>query len=244
MEVRLIVDAPASGAQNMAVDEVLLASASEHSIASLRFYGWSEPVVTLGYFQSYAAGESHVPSRDCPRIRRSTGGGAIVHDRELTYSFAVPLRDRWAAAPQAWYDLMHETLVGVLADLQIEARQHAKDLAETDEAFLCFQRRAVGDVVVGEYKVCGSAQRRHRNAMLQHGSLLLARSPQAPELPGLAELGGSVMSSEDLRQAWLKKIKMRHPLSFMPGKLSEDEQRQVERMMAERYSVAAWNRKR
>lgn len=244
MEARLIVDAPAEGAWNMAVDEVLLGSASERSALTLRFYQWAQPVVTLGYFQAYADGERHEPSRDCLRIRRSTGGGAIVHDRELTYSLAVPTRDRWASPPHEWYDLLHRSLVDVLADLGIVAMQHAADLEETDEAFLCFQRRSTGDVVVDSYKVCGSAQRRHHQSMLQHGSVLLARSVHAPELLGLEDLRRAAISVDELREAWLAELVRRLGFDLVPGELTESERQAAERVMLERYAADSWNRKR
>ncbi|MFM2093107.1 MAG: Octanoyltransferase LipM [Planctomycetota bacterium] len=244
MEARLIIDAPAPGAWNMAVDEVLLGSASERSALTLRFYRWAEPVVTLGYFQAYAGGDRHEPSRACLRIRRSTGGGAIVHDRELTYSLAVPTRDRWASPPQEWYELLHRTLVDVLADFGIVAKQHAAELEETDDAFLCFQRRSTGDVVIGSYKVCGSAQRRHHQSMLQHGSVLLARSEHAPELPGLEDLQGAEIAVDELREAWLAELVKRLGFALVPGELTESERQAAERVMFERYAADSWNRKR
>ena len=65
MEARLIIDAPAPGAWNMAVDEVLMGSASERAALTLRFYRWAMPVVTLAYFQAFAGGDRHEPSLAC-----------------------------------------------------------------------------------------------------------------------------------------------------------------------------------
>ena len=74
----------------MAVDETLLFDAAENGTATLRFYSWDEPTLSLGYFQRYADREQHTASRTCAVVRRQTGGGAILHDRELTYSLALP----------------------------------------------------------------------------------------------------------------------------------------------------------
>ena len=74
----------------MAVDEVLLDAAAVREQLSLRFYGWSEPTLSLGYFQRVADRKQHIASRECPLVRRLSGGGAILHDDELTYSFATP----------------------------------------------------------------------------------------------------------------------------------------------------------
>src|SRR5262245_54691837 len=85
MLCRLIVDGAAGGPWNMAVDETLLESAAASGAASLRFYGWSEPTLSLGYFQRAAARQTHATSLGCPMVRRPSGGGAILHDWELTY---------------------------------------------------------------------------------------------------------------------------------------------------------------
>src|SRR3954447_24341632 len=87
---RLIIDPRAPGPHNMAVDEALLIDAAEHNTAALRFYSWNEPTLSLGYFQNYADRHQHAASLACAVVRRQPGGGAILHDRELTYSLALP----------------------------------------------------------------------------------------------------------------------------------------------------------
>ena len=91
---RLLFDTPAEGAWNMAVDETLGEIAAESGIATLRFYGWSRPTLSLGYFQNYDERLSHSASMNCAIVRRASGGGAILHDRELTYSLALPCAER------------------------------------------------------------------------------------------------------------------------------------------------------
>src|SRR5688572_3671775 len=90
---RLIIDPPARGAWNMAVDELLLEEACRGARA-LRLYQWSEATLSLGYFQAAAERTEHTASRDCPLVRRASGGGAIVHHRELTYCLAMPVAER------------------------------------------------------------------------------------------------------------------------------------------------------
>ena len=92
-DVRLIIDPPSPGPWNMAVDEVLLMDAVENGNATLRFYQWSEPTLSLGYFQAFADRKQHFASRNCAIVRRQSGGGAILHDHELTYSFVLPPGD-------------------------------------------------------------------------------------------------------------------------------------------------------
>jgi lipoate-protein ligase A len=243
--IRLLIDGPASGAWNMAVDEVLLESASS-GVATLRFYQWEEPTLSLGYFQSLADREGHTASRQCPIVRRTTGGGAIVHDRELTYSIALPRSDRATIRDSTGlYDLAHETLIGILAELGIPAVQYntialpcsSEEQARQTKPFLCFQRRACPDVICRGAKIAGSAQRRRRGALLQHGSVLLGRSAAAPELPGIVELAGTAISPDLLADRWLVALAARLGTAFRPGSLSNPERERAEVLASERFSA-------
>src|SRR5436190_15116613 len=95
--LRLIIDPPLIGPMNMAIDEALLESAATDGVATLRLYQWSEPTLSLGYFQAAEERERHQASTNCPLVRRASGGGAILHDRELTYSLALPEKSPSAA---------------------------------------------------------------------------------------------------------------------------------------------------
>src|SRR5688500_20216584 len=99
MTSRLLLDVPAPGAWNMAVDEALLESAALENRCTLRFYRWSEPTLSLGYFQRYEDRRQHAASLSCACVRRASGGGAILHDHELTYSLAVPPTHPLARSP-------------------------------------------------------------------------------------------------------------------------------------------------
>ena len=77
VRVRLIIDPPASGAWNMAADEAMLLSAERTGISTVRLYSWERPTLSLGYFQATVLRDQHAASRDCPIVRRSSGGGAI-----------------------------------------------------------------------------------------------------------------------------------------------------------------------
>ena len=205
---RLIIDPPASGIWNMAVDEALLQSAAERGITTLRLYQWEVPTLSLGYFQSAADREQHAASRDCLLVRRASGGGAIVHDRELTYSLTVPLSDSRLSSATDLYDAVHLSLVECFAEFGIRTSFYGKEEYNSQtptsdgEPFLCFQRRACGDIVSGNVKVVGSAQRRRRGAVLQHGSILLSRSDSAPELQGLREVAGRPMPAAAIAERW------------------------------------------
>lgn len=194
-----------SGVENMALDQRMLEVAAERQCVLLRVYRWSEPTLSLGYFQPYAERASHPDSSKLAVVRRATGGGAIVHHFDWTYCIAVPdtcvvrsdgkgkLAQNKIGASQWLYDCMHDAVVQWLRGLAIDAHKWSQACAIDDgkagrdkRAFLCFERRSCGDVVWGSEKVMGSAQRRIPGAVLQHGSLLLAPSPHAPLLRGLA----------------------------------------------------------
>lgn len=203
-----LVDVPRTGAANMAIDQRMLEYAAGHGRPILRVYQWAEPTLTLGYFQKYASREEHAASRTLPVVRRSTGGGAIVHHHDWTYSVALPgqlLPSASGAGGNALgpalsvYDWIHDAVVDWLGELGWAAHKWEEDCrVESDKApascsFLCFQRRSPGDVIVGDSKVLGSAQRRYKGAVLQHGSLLKSKSPYAPNLTGLLELTGDTV---------------------------------------------------
>jgi lipoate-protein ligase A len=243
----LIVDHPASGAWQMAVDEVLLETAASGGISSLRFYQWSEPTLSLGYFQSQADRAKHGASRGCQLVRRQTGGGAIVHDVELTYCLALHMPERSAAAAARLYQVAHTALADVLAARGVEVtvlKGRQEERNEASKPLLCFERRALGDVLLGDSKICGSAQRRLKGAVLQHGSLLLGRSESAPELPGLAELTGKRWKVEDFIEPWARELADRLALHWTDDALSPEELSRVRSLAIEKYSAASWNARR
>jgi lipoate-protein ligase A len=246
MLCRLIHDSAASGAWNMAVDESLLATAAAKGLCTLRFYGWEEPTLSLGYFQDHADRASHPPSNQCPCVRRASGGGAILHDREITYSFSVPARSHWAKKHLALYEAFHATLVEVFAARGVSASlcQETGGGRQSRQPFLCFERRAPGDVLVGKNKIAGSAQRRFNGAVVQHGSILLDRSTCAPELPGLNDLGSGEFARKDLLAAWLQILVEKLPLELQPDSLSLVESRHAAQLIEEKYGSEDWNRHR
>ena len=97
---------------------------------------------------------------------------------------------------------------------------------------------------MGGVKVAGSAQRRCRGAVLQHGSLLLARSPAAPELDGLKELTGKALDAEEFIQAWLEELGSVLGVAWRREALAEGHRRRAAALLAEKYSAAAWTENR
>ena len=184
-------DPPLDGPTNMARDEHLLHSESLRP-GALRIYGWDPPTLSLGCFQRYDE-IARLPAelRNLPIVRRLTGGGALLHDREVTYCLglddSVPIARQ---PPVALYRLAHDAWRAALAQ-HGQFAEMAPDSAPLPTPrtgpFFCFARPGRTDLVVAGKKLLGSAQRRMRGRVLQHGSLLLGQ--RFASHPG-ADLGG------------------------------------------------------
>jgi len=226
----------------MAVDETLMEWSGATGGCCLRFYRWREPTLSLGYFQAYEDRNRHAASLDCPAVRRVSGGGAILHDVELTYSFVLPRGHRLARGRLALYEAVHTTLVEVLSQWGVKASLCGGEDRKTTgkQPFLCFQRRAPGDVLVGQTKVAGSAQRRSAGAVLQHGSVLLTRSAAAPELEGLEEVRGTSIEGDRLVRLWLENLGRRLRLTWEDQRLGEPELERVAELVEGKFGTDSW----
>ena len=247
MECRLVFDPPADGAWNMAMDEALRESTGRAGQGGcLRFYQWAVPTVSLGYFQHYADRRGHASSQGCPLVRRATGGGAIVHDRELTYSFSTVIGAPIRSGLTSLYEVFHQGLIEELAWRGIVARLCRAPGAQSreQEPFLCFQRRAERDVLLGDAKIAGSAQRQHRRTLLQHGSVLLRRSDAAPELDGIWELASTGIDPKELADGWAQRVAVSLGLTLRPGRATEDEREAAERFCQARFGHPGWTERR
>ncbi len=189
------IDPPLSGETNMAIDEALLRDATPESPVVLRVYSWEQPTLSLGYFQSWDDCRAVPGLSDLPWVRRKTGGGAIVHDQEITYSILIPeTRNKSTKGHSALlYRAIHGSAVENLQRLGWDAKLSETCTCSTstnqkEEPFLCFSRRSPVDLIIGSDKIMGSAQRRTSAGLLQHGSLLIRHSATTPELIGLTEL--------------------------------------------------------
>ena len=185
-ELKLIIDPPQPGSLNMAVDQdILNAVEAGESGPVLRFYRWQEPTISLGYFQKDSEVDSLDPElKALPVVRRITGGGAILHDKELTYSLILPLeRALVGGNVNDLYSLVHDIMIKLLNTAGIPALYRGfTDPGNSQRGpFFCFARNHSLDIVTPAGKLLGSAQRRLKNAVLQHGSLILEkRFPQQP----------------------------------------------------------------
>jgi lipoate-protein ligase A len=253
-DCRLIVDPPLEGAWNMAVDEALLEDAADRGTATLRFYQWREPTLSLGYFQPYQQRFSHAASRDVALVRRLSGGGALLHDRELTYSLCLPAAHPMARQSAELYHVVHRAAIRVAARWNLQASlvgEHAMLTPSEEEPFLCFSPRNAADVVLaasgtdtGDAKIIGSAQRRRRGAVLQHGSLLLGASAAAPELDGVNDLCVGPISAADVILPWQEALAADLGLRLAAGPLPSDLRETAQRLQAEKFAAKSWTQRR
>lgn len=191
----VILDPPQTGEINMAVDEALLKNAAPNWPIVMRVYQWDRPTLSLGHFQRLEDRDSNPLIAELPWVRRKTGGGAIVHDSELTYSIVIPNRMDQSTKrhSELLYRSIHLSLVENLRSLGWDAKLSESCTCRTNgsvvpEPFLCFSRRSPVDILVNGDKIVGSAQRRSATGLLQHGSFLLRRSQSTPELCGLLDI--------------------------------------------------------
>ena len=178
---RFINDTARTGPWNMAVDEMLFDMVASSGTPVLRFYSWIQPTLSIGYFQPYhqAASWHYLngsPSLDV--VRRLTGGGAILHQHEITYS--VISNDRHFFPIQTingTYQQIAFALQCGLKQLGINVKLASlpknKSMKHRTHRAACFACSQNHEILYGEKKLIGSAQRRTDHAFLQHGSILI-----------------------------------------------------------------------
>jgi len=242
LTVRLLPFASNDGPTNMAADEALLASAAR-GVASLRFYGWDRTTLSLGYFQREAGRLADPQLAELPFVRRPTGGGAIIHHpHELTYALAVPLVRPWQAH-RNWLR-MHEIISAALRDHGVGTFLFKPEGEPSSHSFLCFKHFTAGDLMIDWYKVAGSAQRKQRGALLQHGSIMLEQPPFTTALYGIGDMTAMKIEPTVLADYIVRHLNEDLGWQIEPGEWSCEEREAIASLAANRYRSDAWNRKR
>jgi lipoate-protein ligase A len=175
---RLIIDdAPRSGASNMAIDQAMAeACAAGEAPPTLRFYRWQPPAVSLGRLQPIAEIDlAAVEAHGYEVVRRSTGGRAILHVDELTYSVAAAKEEpRVSGGVMDAYLRLSNALLAGLQEIGLSATKAGGDVrAGKDVSAACFEAPSAYEITAGGRKLLGSAQSRRVGYVLQHGSLPL-----------------------------------------------------------------------
>ena len=169
---RLILDPKRNGYYNMAVDEAILLHYSCHGSPTIRIYGWDEPFISLGYHQLTSQVLVSLPS--IPFVRRITGGSAILHDEEITYSLVCSLSDlKLNSNVKESYKELTSFLKRFYSHLGFEVN-YAIDTGFSDLGHygnFCYSRWQHYDFVLNGKKIGGNAQRRKKEIIFQHGSI-------------------------------------------------------------------------
>jgi lipoyl(octanoyl) transferase len=176
---RLLQTQPASGAWNMAVDESILENARKGQVLpTLRLYSWNPPCLSLGYAQTIGDVDLDLlGSRGWDIVRRPTGGKAILHVDELTYSVTGPLSEpRLMGSVIESYRCLASALLNALHRMDVPAKAQSEVFAAPARGSngpVCFEVPSNYEIVVKGKKLIGSAQARKKEGVLQHGSLPL-----------------------------------------------------------------------
>jgi lipoate-protein ligase A len=174
MRWRTLITPPASGAENMALDEALMRRAGRTGEATLRVYGWSAPTLSLGRNQVARGCYDLARARELGVhfVRRPTGGRAVVHHREVTYSVTAPA-DGLGALGES-YGHINRLLLDGLRRLGVPAEIAAPVAgAPPPSSAPCFETPVLGEIIADGRKLIGSAQYREHDTLLQHGSILV-----------------------------------------------------------------------
>jgi lipoyl(octanoyl) transferase len=225
VEWALVLSGARPAAENMALDEALLENAGAFGKPLLRFYSWSEPAATFGYFQKYAEIETVTHLR--PLVRRPTGGGLVPHDADWTYSLIFPPNDPWFALKAAQsYRRVHEWIQAAFYDLGIATK--LSPISYHDVPGQCFIGAEESDLLFEGRKIAGAAQRRNRMGLLIQGSI------QPP--------------SGATREAWLESFKKTAGQWWKAGwvdwELTPGIAERTRELVVNKYSQPAYNRKK
>jgi lipoate-protein ligase A len=269
---RLLITPSADGATNMAIDEAILhALADSAGRPTLRFYQWDPPCLSLGYNERCA----DVDEAACERlgytwVRRPTGGRAILHTDELTYSVVAPADEpRVSGGIVESYRRLSTGLLAGLRVLGADVFQvQTEKVTNPQEGAACFDTPSNYEITVGRKKLIGSAQVRRREMVLQHGTLPLTGDlgrifdcllPARPDthqadLDGrrrwltaractLEQALGQIASFEEAAQALAHGFASALNLRLEAGDLTDYERSLAERLRREQYANDNWNRR-
>ena len=211
---------------NMALDEALLEAMPRLQKPVLRFYGWTEPAATFGYFQKFS--EVAAATKLRPLIRRPTGGGIVPHDADWTYSFAVPPAHEWhTVSAEESYRRIHDWLRRAFAEFKIET-----ELAPCCKKTLpgqCFVGHEKSDLLWRGKKIAGAAQRRNKLGLLIQGSV------QPPPVP---------LARGDFESAMQRVAENHFRVRWSDGALDAALHKDAVKLASEKYSQVCYNQKR
>ncbi|MEW6713972.1 MAG: lipoate--protein ligase family protein [Nitrospirota bacterium] len=257
---RIIVQEHNSAFFNMALDEAISEAIREKlSPPTLRIYKWEKPSVSIGYFQKIRdINLVHCAERDYPIVRRPTGGRAILHESELTYSFSsrydsLSFKGRLLED----YSIISKALLSGLKLIGVDAKNSlSRERGNGHKNPACFKAVSFGEVTVRGKKVIGSAQKRYTDGLLQQGSILLDFN--AEELRKVLKCAdgedfsdiGSIMESaaevtfDKLRSSLKEAFETELNIKLITDKPTKTEMKRAKELDMKKYSSQGWNRLR
>ncbi len=263
---RSLITPAAGGAWNMAVDEAILeAAGGGASLPSLRLYAWEPACLSLGYAQPYTDVDlARLRVRGWDLVRRPTGGRAILHTDELTYSVTAPLNEPiMAGTLLESYNRLAAAMMHAMQmmGLRVEMKEVVPGANSNAAGPVCFEVPSAYEITVGGKKLIGSAQARRKEGVLQHGSLPLtgdlsritqalsfpdeaARTQAAERLLGRATTVESVVGRtvgwETAAQTFLEAFEAVLDIRLIPGELTASELERAKELTREKYAHASW----
>lgn len=262
---RLLFTPAARGAWNMAVDESILESIGRgESIPTLRLYAWTPACLSLGFAQCYAdVDAARLQSRGWDVVRRITGGRAILHTDELTYSVIGPAdHPILTGSVLESYSRLAKALLRAVQDLNLPVEMKEGKADENGKSNpVCFEVPSTYEITVDGKKLIGSAQARRKEGVLQHGSLPLtgdltritealsfadesARADAATRLLARAATVESALGRavdwDTAAQAFIYAFETELGIQFERGELSEEEKTRAEELVREKYGNPGW----
>ena len=253
-------------ALNMAIDEAILTHYLQgEAPATLRVFRWSQPSISLGRFQNI---EREIESDACQQrgvalVRRPTGGRAVYHRDEFTYSIVIGKRDGVPAGVVAAYAYLAQGLIAAMQKLGVQAILSDERVNKHPSA-ACFASSTQADLTASGFKLVGSAQVWKDDALLQQGSLplddraaefftLLRFPSDATREEALALYKEKTtplrtfvphIAWEDVAQAFHHGFGAALQTTFYPGELSVSERELAQQLVAEKYSKLVWRKER
>ena len=251
MKIRVIDTGEGTGSWNMAVDESLLDS----ELPVLRFYTWDKPTISLGYFQkSEEANLSFIRERDLGLVRRLTGGKAVLHHRELTYSM-IFTEEFIPGSVIETYRAISVCLTEGLKALGVPAVMMKKDTGPV-AAGNCFESISWYEIAAEGKKLVGSAQTRRRGKVLQHGSIILDwdreliagcfrdYSPEEQPASAVKDFLTEIPGTETIREVLTRSITEGLKADRTDSELTGREKETAEKLDRERYASPEWTLRR
>lgn len=246
MDILYLNHGPGEGSWNMAVDQFLL----QDNRPWLRFYQWRIPTLSLGYFQSTKEIDHESRRKNqVDLVRRRTGGKAVLHHLELTYSLALPLE--WFPGPvKESYRLIGTWLLKGLHSLEIPCSWQ-EQIPEEGSGANCFKSPGWYEITLRGKKLLGSAQTRKGGKLLQHGSILLDRDSglwrnlfadnhSLEESISLKEWMDAPMDISQLKEQFLANPIADHKIDPTPHRLEPSELKEIEEIQSKYFGSKEW----